>query len=131
MKHSNLTVLGKTWKLLYWTWWIFVRMNTSSQIPWKAIVTTIPKKGSKQKLSNERGIFRVNVLRNIFMRLMFNKKSDDIVEKMSECNIGGRKGMRFIDNIFIINGIINEVLFSRGNKSIIIQSVDNKQMFDS
>ena len=65
------------------------------------------------------------------MRLMCNKKSDDIVEKMSECNIGGRKGMRFIDNIFIINGIINEVLFSRGNKSIIIQSVDNKQMFDN
>ena len=40
----------------------------------KATVITIPKKGSKLKLQNERGIFLVNTVRSILMRLVFNLK---------------------------------------------------------
>ena len=39
----------------------------------KTNITTIPKKGSKQRLENERGIFRVSVVRAILMRLIYNQ----------------------------------------------------------
>ena len=39
----------------------------------KTYITTIPKKGSRLKLENERGIFRVSVIRNILMRLIYNQ----------------------------------------------------------
>ena len=37
-------------------------------------VTTVPKKGPKTELKNQRGIFRVPVLRSILMRLVYNMK---------------------------------------------------------
>ena len=64
------------------------------------------------------------------MRLLYNRKQSFIDENMSETNIGGRKGRRSIDNVFILNGIICDVLSSKRNKSIVIQSIDYKQMFD-
>ena len=57
----------------------------------KATVTTIPKKGSKLLLKNERGIFIVNSVRNILMRLIFNLKYETLDSHMSDSNVGGRK----------------------------------------
>ena len=37
-----------------------------------AIITTIPKPGSKFLLKNERGIFVLSAVRTIFMRLLYN-----------------------------------------------------------
>ena len=37
-------------------------------------VTTVPKKGSRIEPKNERGIFRVAVVRSILMRLVYNMK---------------------------------------------------------
>ena len=43
-----------------------------------ANITTIPKKGSCLLLENERGIFRVPVLRSILMRLIYNQKYESV-----------------------------------------------------
>ena len=56
-----------------------------------ANVTTVPKKGSKLLLENERGIFRVSVLRSILMRLIYNEKYEEIDKNMSDCQMGARK----------------------------------------
>ena len=37
-----------------------------------AVITTIPKKGSKLVLKNERGIFVLSTVRTILMRLLYN-----------------------------------------------------------
>ena len=37
-------------------------------------ITTVPKRGSKVDLKNERRIFRVPILRYILMRMTYNKK---------------------------------------------------------
>ena len=43
----------------------------------KTHITTIPKKNkSRLQLKNERGIFLVNSIRGILMRILFNRKSD-------------------------------------------------------
>ena len=96
-----------------------------------ANVTTIKKKGSVLNLENQRGIFRLSVIRNIMMRLLYNRKYPVIDENMSNCNIGGRKGRGCRDNIFLINGIIHEVLSSKNKNPVTFQVYDYTQMFDT
>ena len=94
-------------------------------------ITTVPKRGSKLDPENERGIFRVSVLRSILMRMIYNEKYSIIDSNMSDCQMGGRKGKGCKSNIWIINGIIHEVLKSKKMKPVMLQIYDYKQMFDS
>ena len=66
---------------------LFNYLKSESEIPdfmKFAIVTTIPKKGSKLELKNERGIFRVSVIRSILMR------SAIPTNFLAEINLGNR-----------------------------------------
>ena len=94
-------------------------------------VTTVPKKGSRLLLKNERGIFRVSVLRYILMRLIYNTKYPIIEGNMSDCQMGARKQKSCKNNIFMINGIIHEVMKSKRMKPVMLQIYDYAQMFDS
>ena len=94
-------------------------------------ITTVPKKGSTILLKNERSIFRVSVIRSILMRLIYNMKYSDIDENMSDCQMGARKGKGCKNNLFIINGIIHEVMKSKKMTPILLQIYDYSQMFDS
>ena len=94
-------------------------------------VTTVPKKGSRLLLTNERGIFRVSIIRAILMRLIYNTKYNKIDQKMSDCQMGARKRKGCKNNIFMINGIIHEVLKSKKMKPVVLGIFDYEQMFDS
>ena len=94
-------------------------------------VTTVHKKGSRIEPKNERGIFRVSVIRYILMRLIYNMKYPIIDKNMSDCQMGARKNKGCKNNIFIINGIIHEVLKSKKMKPVLLQIYDYAQMFDS
>ena len=96
-----------------------------------ANITTVPKRGSVLVLANQRGIFRVDVIRSILMRLVYNEKYPIIDSNMSDWQMGGRKHKGCRNNIFIINGIINDVMNSRNKKPIVLQISDYEQMFDS
>ena len=96
-----------------------------------ANITTVPKRGSRLLLVNERGIFRVAVVRYILMRLIYNSKYPEIDENISDCQMGGRKGKSCKNNIFIINGIIHDVMNSKRMKPVLLQIYDFAQMFDS
>ena len=96
-----------------------------------ANITTIPKKGSLLELENERGIFRVDVLRSILMKMIYNQNYSNIDKNMSNSQMGGRKNKGCRNNIFMINGIIHDVLSSRNKKPILLQIYDYSQMFDS
>ena len=97
----------------------------------KALIATIPKKNkSRFHLKNERGIFLVNSLRGILMRIFFNRKSDMIDTNMSDSNIGGRKNKSGINHIWVLTGIIHEQLSSTKNPPIVVQQYDYTQMFD-
>ena len=96
-----------------------------------ANVTTVPKRGSRLLLKNERGIFRVSFLRFILMRLLYNTKYSQIDQNMSDCQMGARKKKGCKNNIFILNGIIHEALKSKKQKPVQLQIYDYAQMFDS
>ena len=95
-----------------------------------ANVTTVPKKGSKLLLENERGIFRVSILRFILTRLIYNDKYPEIDENMSDCQMGGRKRKGCRNNIFIVNGIIHDIMSSKKKKPATLQFYDYRQMFE-
>ena len=62
---------------------------------------------------------------------MYDSKYPDIDRKMSDCQMGGRRGKGCKNNIFIINGVIHEVLQSKKMKPVVLQFYDYSQMFDS
>ena len=113
---------------------LFNKVKKEGQIPEfmkKALISTIPKPGSKFLLKNERGIFVLSAVRNILMRLLYNTNYEVIDDNMSDSNVGGRKKRSCLNHIFIINGIIHETLSSKKNHPVTIQIYDYKQIFDS
>ena len=96
-----------------------------------ANITTVPKKGSRLLLKNERGIFRVAVVRMILMLMIYGSKYPDIDRRMSDCQMGGRKRKGCKNNIFILNAIIHDVLKSKKMKPVLFQFCNYSQMFDS
>ena len=96
-----------------------------------ANITTIwKKKGSKQDLNNDRGIFVVSVIRMILDSLIYQDKYSDLDINMSCSNIGARKQRNVRDHLFVVNGIINSVL--NGESSPVdIQIYDIEKCFDA
>ena len=74
------------------------------------ITTLFKNKGSRFSMENERGIFILSVLRKIFDKLIYNEKSQDIDAGMSDSNIGARKHQNIKNHLFIVYGVINQVL---------------------
>ena len=112
---------------------LFNKLKKSNQIPKffnYANITTVPKKGSRLILSNERGIFRVSVIRSILMNLIYDSHYPEVDKKISECQMGGRRQKSSKNNIFIINGIIHDVMASK-KPPVVLQYYDYSQMFDS
>ena len=67
-----------------------------------ANITTIhKKKGSKNILENDRGIFTLSVYRKIVNRLVYQEKYPLVDERMSDSNIGARNNKN-IKNHFVI-----------------------------
>ena len=87
----------------------------------KAIITTIPKKGSKLLQKTEIGIFLVNCVRSILMRLIFNQKYQMLDGHMSDSNVGGRKNKSGINHIWAVNRIIHDQLTSIKKTPVVIQ----------
>ena len=110
---------------------IFNKMKKENFVPKFlnfANITTVPKKGSVLELTNERGIFRVSVIRNILMNLIYESKYEDIDQRMSDCQMGGRRNKSCKNNLFLLNGLIHEVMRSKKNKPIVIQFYDYKRL---
>ena len=83
------------------------------------------------ELRNERGIFRVSVVRCILMRVIYDMKYVIIDKNMSDCQMGGRKNKGCKHNIFILNGIIHDVIKSIKMHPVQLQIYDYQQMFDA
>ena len=73
----------------------------------------------------------LSAIRTLFMRLIYNTKSNIIEDNMSDSNVGGRKKKSSLNHIFIINGIIHETVSSKHNTPVNLQVYDYQQMFDS
>ena len=95
-----------------------------------ANITSIYKgKGEKNDLQNERGIFGINILRSLLLKIIYNDEYEKVDANMSDSNVGGRKRKNIRNHLFIVNGIINESIIEKNN--VDIEILDYKQCFDS
>ena len=81
-------------------------------VKWANITSLYKGKGDRLDITNERGIFIVSVLRGMLMKLVYNDKYDIIDGNMSDSNVGARRNKNIRNHIFVINGIICDVLSS-------------------
>ena len=88
------------------------------------------RKGDKSDLENDRGVFNVTKIRSILDKLIYSDIYDTVDSSMSSSNIGARKNRNIRDHIFVINGIINDIIHSTDKKNIDIQIYDVKKCFD-
>ena len=94
------------------------------------IVGIYKGKGEKMDLKSERGIFIVNVIKSIFMKMVWSEVYEILDLNMSDSNIGGRQKKNIRNHVFIINGIDNDVINGKA-KPIDIEIIDYQQCFDS
>ena len=94
------------------------------------IVSIYKGKGGRMDLESERGIFIVNIVRSILMKLVYQDKYAIIDSSMSDSNVGARKKKSIRNHILIVNGVINEAVRNK-SKNIDIQIMDYRQCFDS
>ena len=96
-------------------------------------VVMIPKphKSCLHNIQNQRGIFLLSVFRSILMKMLLKDEYAKINSFMSDSNVGGRKGRRAQDHLFIINGIIFDHARSQKKQPILIMIYDAEQCFDS
>ena len=88
------------------------------------------QKGPVNDFNSYRGIFRVQALRNILERLIYNDEYELIDSNLTDCNVGARKGRNIRDNIFVLNAIMNDSV--NGTKEAIdIGIYDAEKCFDS
>ena len=78
---------------------MFRRIKEEKEIPEImkfANITSIYKgKGEKNNLQNERGIFGINILRSLLLKLIYNDEYETIDGNMSDSNVGGRKKEKY------------------------------------
>ena len=55
----------------------------------------------------------MTVFRRILMKMIYNDKYALLDRSMSDSNVGARRGKNIRNHIFVINGIINDVLSSK------------------
>ena len=67
----------------------------------KCNITSLQKRKSKQEFQNYRGVFRVNVLRSILDRLIYNSCYESIDADLTDVNVGARKRRGCRDNISV------------------------------
>ena len=94
------------------------------------ISTFWKKKGDKSDLENDRGVFNVTKIRSIMDRMIYNDLYDIIDANMSCSNIGARKNRNINDHLFVINGVINDIIHSKNSSNIDIQIYDIAKCFD-
>ena len=113
----------------------FNKMKSENYIPdfmrLADVVTIYKGKGEKSSLENDRGIFMVTTFRSILMHLIYEDKYEQIDQSMSDSQVGGRKGKNIRNHIWIVNGIISDVLSTKKKSPVDIQIFDYKQCFDS
>ena len=113
---------------------IFNKIKSENVIPEfmkMADCTTIYKgKGKKNELKNDRGVFIVSIFRSILLKLIYKRKYDIVDQNMSDSNVGARKRKNVRNHVWILHGVVHDVLSSKTKTPIDFEILDYKQCFD-
>ena len=94
------------------------------------ITTVFKNKGSRFEFENERGIFILTVFKKVLDKLIYQDNFKVIDNNMTDSNIGARRQRNIKNHLFIIYGIINNVLKDKV-ECVDIQIYDLQKAFDA
>ena len=83
-----------------------------------------------EELENDGGIFLSTVFKKVLDKVTYNDYYKTTDSNMSDSNIGARKKHNVRNHLFIVNGIVNNVMKSK-TKCVEIQVFDLVMAFDS
>ena len=119
--------------LIHYFYHLFNKILETGHFPeqWsEGFVIPVHKKGDIEKAENYRGITLLSTLGKLFTRIL-NNRLNIWAEKYHvyiEAQAGFRKSMGTIDNIFIINSLITQIL--NENKKLYVAFIDFTKAFD-
>ena len=93
------------------------------------ITSLYKNKGIKSSFSNQRGIFNVSKVKAVMDKILYDDVYPEIDKHLSNSNIGGRRGRNIRDHLFVIYGVINDVI-NGDSPAVDIQSIDIHKCFD-
>lgn len=100
---------------------------------WKTeIIVPLKKKGDGKKTEDYSGVTLLNTMYKIYMMVLEDRLEREMEEKgmLPHSQVGFRKGMSAIDNIYILNYAVNREK-QREGEGIWALFVDIKSAFDS
>ena len=94
------------------------------------IPSIIKKRGSSHlDMDYERGLFCLTIFKKVAEYLIFEEIYEDLDANMGISNIGGRKNHQSKDHLFVLYGIISDVV-SQKNEFLDIKIYDIEKAFD-
>ena len=104
----------------------------TGEIPekWKRmkIKSIYKRKGSRNEMKNQRGIFITNIVSKVFERVLLNRNREDIEQSMSPFQCGGRKQRGVTDHLFTLKSMIEE--YKEKKKTLYVFYGDLEKCFD-
>ena len=93
------------------------------------ITSIYKKRGEKNDLNSDRGVFNCVKLRSILDKLVYEDNYQIIDDNMSCSNIGARKYWNIRDHLFVVNAVLNHAHQTKSD-DIDIQIYDAFKCFD-
>ena len=81
-------------------------------------------------LDSDRGVFLMNILCTILMKMIYKDKYNIIEAGMSVSNIGACKQKNIRNHIFIVNSIKHDVLSKKAKEPVDIMVLGYKCLFE-
>ena len=110
----------------------YIYSTSSYTYSWSlGVIVPAPKKGDKNDVNNYRGITLTSIFSKIFSILLDRRvrKWLENKNKLSDFQFGFRNDKSTIDCIFVLNAVINRVVY-RENRQLYCAFVDFKKAFD-
>ena len=76
-------------------------------------------KGPRDDFYSDRGIFKLNLIRSIKEKMLYNDIYDEIDSSMSDSNVGGRKQRSIRNHLWILYTVIHESLSKKEEVEVI------------
>ena len=92
-------------------------------------IKSVHKKGSKQKMTNKRGLFLTNIVSKIFERVIKERNKESFMEGLSPNQTGGVSKRSAVDNLLTVLAIIERNSYM--NKTTYLTFADVQKCFDS
>ena len=86
------------------------------------------KKGKKQQLANQRGLFITSIIAKVLEKIIYNRNIGIIDSNLSPYQSGGRKEHSTIDNLFIFQAAIDYYRYIEQDLYLIV--IDAEKCFD-